>query len=132
MYELIEVVEDDATRFLTLRNMETGVVEECFDDSAVVSDSNFGFMKKGQRYECKIKLLGKVLTEGADDGVVCKLVNKEVIIGQKTMVEVRINNSQYYIPRQKVSQCLEGDSFRFGFTRKDIVQVNNIIHADLL
>ena len=56
----------------------------------------------------------------------------EIMIGQKAMVEVQINNGKYYIPRQKVSEYLAGGSFRFCFTRKDLVQVNNIIHADLL
>ena len=74
MYELIDVVEDDATRFLKLKNIDTGIIEECFDDSAVVSDNNFGFMQKGQRYACKIKLLGKPLSEGKGDGILCNVI----------------------------------------------------------
>ena len=132
MYELIDVEENDATRFLKLRNMNTGIIEECFDDSAVVSENNFGFMQKGQRYACKIKLLGKPPAEGKGDGILCNVLNKETIIGKKEMVEVQINNGSYYIPKQKVSEYLDSDSFHFCFTRKDLVQVNNIVHADLL
>lgn len=132
MYELIDVVEDDATRFLKLKNIETGIIEECFDDSAVISHNNFSFMQIGQRYECKIKLLGKPFAERRSNVIVCKVLNKEVVIGQKVMVEVQVNNGKYYIPRQKVGKYLESDSFHFGFTRKDLVQVNNIVHADFL
>lgn len=132
MYELIDIVEDDATRFIKIKNLDTGIIEECFDDSAVVSDNNFGFMQIGQRYECKIRLLGKPLAERTGNGIVCKVLNKEIIIGQKVMVEVRINNEKYYIPRHRVSKNLDSDSFYFCFTRKDLVQVDNIIHADLL
>ncbi len=132
MYELIDVVEDDATRLLKLRNVDTGMIEDCFDDSAVVSDNNFGFMKTGWQYECKIKLLGTPIAERTRKGVVCKVLNKEVVIGQKAMVEVQIDNCKYYIPRKKVSEYLDRDSFPFLFTRKDLVQVNNIVHADLL
>ena len=132
MYELIDIVEDDATRLIKLKNIDTGIIEECFDDSAVVSDNNFNFMQIGQKYECKIKLLGKPLAERTSNSIICKVVNREVVIGQRVMVEVEINNSKYYIPRRKVSEYLDNDIFNFYFTRKDLVQVNNIIHADLL
>lgn len=132
MYELIDILEDDATRLVKLKNIDTGIIEECFDDSAVVSDNNFGFMQIGQKYECKIKLFGKPLAERTSKSIICKVVNREVVIGQKVMVEVEINNSRYYIPRRKVSEYLDNDIFNFYSTRKDLVQVNNIIHADLL
>ena len=132
MYELIDVVEDDATRLVKLKNIDTGIIEECFDDSAVVSDNNFDFMQIGQKYECKIQLFGKPLAERTSNSIICKVVNREVTIGQRAMVEVQISNSKYYIPRQKVSEYLDNDIFNFYFTRKDLVQVNNIIHADLL
>lgn len=132
MYELVDVVEDDATRLIKLKNIDTGAIEECFDDSAVVSDNNFDFMQLGQQYECKIKLFGKPLAERTSNSIICKVINKEIVIGKRAMVEVQINNSKYYIPRQKVSEYLDRDSFNFCFTRKDLVQVNNTIHADLL
>lgn len=132
MYEVIDIVDDDATRFIKFKNIDTDIIEECFDDSAVVSDNNFEFMQIGQKYECKIKLFGKPLAERTSNSIICKVVNREVVIGQRAMVEVEINKSKYYIPRQKVSEYLDNDIFHFCFTRKDLVQVNNIIHADLL
>ena len=132
MYELIDIVDYDATRLLKLKNIDTGIIEECFDDSAVVSDNNFDFMQIGQQYECKIKLFGKPLAKRTGNSIICKVVNREVVIGQRAMVEVEINNSKYYVPRQKVSEYLDNDILNFYFTRKDLVQVNNIIHADLL
>lgn len=63
MYELIEIEEYEVTRNLKLKDIDTGIVEECFDDSGVVSDKNFDFMKKGKQYECKIKLFGKPVPE---------------------------------------------------------------------
>lgn len=132
MYELIDIAEDGVTRLLKLRNIDTGIIEECFDDSTVVSDINFGFMQIGQQYECKIKLFGKPLDERVHNSNICKIINKKIMIGQKAMVEVQINDSRYYIPRQKVIEYLDGDSFIFCYTRKDLIQVNNTIHADLL
>lgn len=132
MYELIEVIEDEATRFIKLKNIDTGIIDECFDDSAVISDKNFDFMQIGQQYECKIKLFGKPVAEEIKNSIICKVINKEIVIGQKAMVEVQVNNSKYYIPSQKVIEYLDCDSFNFCFTRKDLIQVNDTIHADFL
>lgn len=58
MYELIDVVDYDVTRLLKLRNIDTGIIEECFDDSAVVSDNNFDFMQIGQQYySCRFVII---------------------------------------------------------------------------
>ncbi len=132
MYELMEVIEDDVTRLIKLKNIDTDMIEECFDDSAVVSENNFNFMQIGQKYECKIKLFGKPLHERTSNSSICKVINKEIIIGQKVMVEIQVDNNKYYIPRQKISKYLDTDTFYFYFTRKDLIQVNDIIHADLL
>ena len=132
MYELIDIIEDDATRLIKLKNIDTGIIEECFDDSAVVSDNNFGFMQIGQRYECKIKLFGKPLATRTSNSTMCKVVNRKVVIGQRAMVEIQINNGIYYIPKQKVSEYLDNNILNFCIIRKDLVQVNNVIHADLL
>ena len=132
MYELMEVIEDDVTRLIKLKNIDTDMIEECFDDSAVVSENNFNFMQIGQKYECKIKLFGKPLHERTSNSSICKVINKEIIIGKKVMVEIQVDNNKYYIPRQKISKYLDTDTFYFYFTRKDLIQVNDIIHADLL
>ena len=132
MYELVEIVEDDATRVVKLKNAKTGTVEVCFDDSAVISDENFSFMKIGQQYECKIKLFGKPFARETSNSVICKLTNKEVVIGRSEMVEVEVDNSKYYILKEKIRDYLDCDSLNFCPTRKDLIQVNNTIHADLL
>ena len=131
MYELIEIVATEATRFLKLKNIESGIIEECFDDSAVVSDKNFNFMIVNQRYECKIKLFGKAVREKTDSSVVCKIINKEFIVGKKPMVKVQINNHQYYIARETIKDFLNDESFYFCCTRKDLIQVDDVVHADL-
>jgi len=132
MFELVEIKNNDATRFIKLKNMDSGAIEECFDDSAVVSSNNFNFMEIGRQYECKIKLFGNPVCEKANGSVVCRLVDKNITIGQKLMVEVEVNSNKYYIPQIKVKDFLDNDSFNFSFSRKDLVQVNTIIHADLL
>ena len=132
MFELIEIINDDATRFVKIKNIDNDTIEECFDDSAVVSSNNFSFMQIGQQYECKIKLFGKPVSEQRRDGVICKIIDRNAKIGQKIMVEVEVNSNRYFIPQAKVKDYLNYDSFIFCFTRKDLIQVNTITHADLL
>ena len=95
MYELLEINEDMATRFLKLKNLETGYLEECFDDSAVVGEENFDFMENNHRYECKIKLFGKVVDEKTDNSTLCRIINEEVYVGTRQMVEVAIGVGRY-------------------------------------
>ncbi|MBQ4518422.1 MAG: hypothetical protein II997_07550 [Clostridia bacterium] len=131
MYELIEIATTDVTRFLKLKNIESEIIEECFDDSAVVSDKNFNFMKINQRYQCKIKLFGKAVREKTENSAICKVINREIIIGKKPMVEVQINNNYYYIAKKTIKDFLNDKSFYFCCTRKDLIQVDDVIHADL-
>lgn len=132
MYELISVQDYDITRLVKLRNLDSGTIEECFDDSAVVSGENFDFMKVGQKYECKIKLFGKVVEEANDKSVLCTIVDRNIIIGTQNMVKVTIEEGDYYIPQKKISNYLNKDIFIFSFSRKDLIQVNDVIHADML
>ena len=48
------------------------------------------------------------------------------------MIMVLIENDAYYIPEKKLNNILNTDKFYFKYTRKDLIAVNNIIHADLL
>ncbi len=121
-----------ATRFLKLKNLETGKFEECFDDSLVVSQENFGFMKKNHCYNCKIKLFGKLVEENTDNALFCKIVNNEVYVGKKQMAEVVIGDSLYYIPKSRISNLRKNESFYFACARKDLIQVDDVIHADYL
>lgn len=132
MYELILVEDDEMTRMVKLRNLDTGTIEECFDDSAVVSNEGFNFMKVGERYECKIKLFGKVVEEANDKSVLCTIVDRNIIIGTKNMIKITIGDDEYYLPQKKLADYLNEDTFIFNFSRKDLIQVNDVIHADML
>ncbi|MBC8536435.1 hypothetical protein [Feifania hominis] len=131
MYELLEISESAATRFLTLKNMETNTVEECFDDSALVSDKNFEFMKTGRQYDCKIKLFGTPVNSKVPNSVNCKILDTNVVIGNTPFVEVIVNKNKYYIVRQKAMRFEKEDFISFLFTRKDLIQVDSVIHPDL-
>ena len=62
----------------------------------------------------------------------CKIVNNEVYVGKKQMAEVVIGDSLYYIPKSRISNLRKNESFYFACARKDLIQVDDVIHADYL
>ena len=83
MYKVISIDTDEMTKIVKIKNLKTGTVDICFDDSELVSDKNFNFMKIGDKYECKIKLFGNVVSNIQENVVLCKLVNTSIMIGSK-------------------------------------------------
>lgn len=130
MYRVIKIIEFVATRTVELVNELTGNIDLCFDDSALISMNNFEFMKEGERYDCKIELFGELSSEDSRKAIKCKVEGNEVI-GAKQYVKVSVDQSVYYIPAKNVPGR-RGDHFWFSYTRKDLIQVGKIVHADLL
>lgn len=94
MYKVISISEDEMTRNVKLENSDTGTIEECFDDSSLISDINFDFLTIGKQYECKIKLFGNVVQDMQDKTVICKILSKNEIIGSKEMVKVLVEKNK--------------------------------------
>lgn len=132
MHKVISISDDEMTRNVELENSDTGTIEECFDDSALISDINFNFLTIGKEYECKIELFGTVVQNMQDKTVICKILSKNEMVGTKEMVKVLVENNKYYIPRKKVEKYLDNEMFFFRYTRKDLIKVDNILHSDML
>lgn len=127
MYKLLSINESVATRNLELENLNTGTIDSCFDDSAVTSFENFDFMEINGVYTCKIYLLG----EFDDAGENFKYI-KDVKIGNRDLSEI-INEKGdvYYIGKISASEFASSEKMlNYKYTRKDIIQVNNIVHPD--
>ncbi|MBC6295520.1 hypothetical protein HCJ45_00075 [Listeria sp. FSL L7-1517] len=132
MYKLLLINESTATRRLVLENMSTKTIDTCFDDSALVSiDNNFDFMEIGKEYNCKIKLFGETTATRSEKSVDCTIVEDNVMIGNTLLVKISIDDNIYYIYQEKVVPYLSARKFMFEFTRKDLIQVDDIVHKDL-
>lgn len=83
-------------------------------------------------YNCKIKLFGNVVQEMQDATVLCKIICINAVVGIKNMVQVLVENDEYYIPIKEVAHISDSDYFYFKYTRKDLIQVNEVIHGDFL
>lgn len=64
-YVHIEKIQDSiATRDLIFENDYTNTIDVCFDDSELLSHTNFSFVKIDSKYDCKIFLFGKEDNKG--------------------------------------------------------------------
>lgn len=132
MHEVIRIDDYVATRFVVLKDVSSGVLERCFDDSVLVSSQNFEFMVVNQEYDCKIYLFGDAVEDKTEKSVLCKIADRNVVVGRRPMVEVEMENRRYYIPKNTIVEYLDRDSFYFEYTRKDLIQVDDVIHPDML
>lgn len=127
MYKLLEIKESMMTREILLENVDTKIKNWCFDDSELKSNNNFHFMEIGEVYDCKILLFGSSVENPEEETFECELI-EEVSIGNKRLTKVKINKDIYYIDVVN----LHSKKIYYKVTRKDIIQVDSIIHHDLL
>lgn len=135
MYQILSIKNYEMTRDIKIRNTNSGTIEICFDDSALISSQCFDFLKAGNEYMCKIMLFGNIVsaTERLQDKVVlCKVICRDVIVGRRHMVKVGVNGDEYYVNISKSNEFMGTNAFYFKYSRKDLIQVDDVVHADLL
>ena len=132
MYRVVHIEEHDITRWVHLQNLDTGVVDICFDDSAISGDVNFDFLQVGHCYECKINLMGEPYPLRVAQKVSCVIIDSTLQIGQRRRIQVKTVDGIYYVPLVDVADKLPCDCFDYFVARKDLVQVGDIVHADYL
>ncbi len=132
MYQLVEIIAYRMTRDVALKDLATDRIEMCFDDSDITSNEGFGFMQIGHQYDCKILLFGDPVAQKTDESVTCKVVHRNVVVGKWRLVEVQVNGGTYYVSQKRVQSFLDQGEFEYEFTRKDLIQVNDVIHGELL
>ena len=130
MYKVIKINRHMATTFIDVLNLDTQTIDGCFDDSAVVSDENFDFMEEGELYNCKIELFGDFDREPTEKSVVIRILADDVLIGDQTSLKVAIGDDIYYIPKSAAEGFEIRETMLFHYTRKDLIQVNDTVHAD--
>ena len=69
------------------------------------------------------------MQEGA---VLCKVIARDVMVGKRNMVKVLVGGDIYYLCQYEISNLAEGELFYYDAYRKDLKQVDDVIHADLL
>ena len=132
MYKVMGFKEAVATREVFLLNEETGTRETCFDDSALKGYENFSFMKQGERYECKIKLFGRLGLPEDSDLLACTVLERRVPVGVRKMAKVQVGQDIYYILEKELKDVGDVDVIYYSSSRRDLIQVDNVLHAHYL
>ena len=130
MYKVMGFDEAVATRDVFLVNEETGTRETCFDDSALKGYENFSFMKQGGRYECKIKLFGRLGLPEDSDLLACTVLERRVPLGVRKLAKVQVGQDIYYIPERELKDVGDVGVIYYSSSRRDLIQVDNVLHAD--
>ena len=130
MYKVTGIKEYAATRDVFLLNEETGTQETCFDDSALMGDENFSFMKQGEHYECKIVLFGRLGLPEDSDLLACTVLERRVPVGVRKLAKVQVGQDVYYIPEGELKDIGDVDVIYYSSSRRDLIQVDNVLHAD--
>ena len=137
MFEVISIAEACMTRYVHLRNCETGAIEHCFDDSDVRDEDqkDFWFMKVGERYECKILLFGRPLKPGEEideDCMLCRIIGPMEKLGLYNIIPVESGGNYYYISEKDAKNIDFTNEFIFDSSRRDLVQVDDVIAPKFL
>ena len=132
MYKVIKIYKGAVTNFIDLLNLDTGTIDKVFDDSSVVSYDDFEFIKEGGVYDCKIELLDGFDSEKTKTSVELKILDPIAIVGNTRYWKVAVESDVYYVPFSQTNGVNMSGKLYYTILRKDLIQVNNVIHADCL
>ncbi|HEK9954600.1 TPA: hypothetical protein TUO09_001810 [Streptococcus equi subsp. zooepidemicus] len=126
MYILKKIQDSIATRDLIFENDYTNTIDVCFDDSELLSHTNFSFVKIDSKYDCKIFLFGKEDNKGE----LFWVIDTE-LIGTRLLTKIKnVRNDIYYIPFHEKFEAIR--EIRYLYSRKDIIQIGEVIHPDFI
>lgn len=134
MYKVVKIYKAARTRFIDLLNLDTGTLDKVFDDSCEVDIGydDFEFMQEGGVYDCKIELFGDFDRTKTEKSVEVTIIDSDVVIGKTKYFKVLIGSDVYYILKSDAKGFKVTQKMYYHFTRKDLVQVGAVIHADCL
>ena len=135
MYKVVKIDRCAVTSFIDLLNLKTGTTEHgVFDDSSMVDIGydDFEFIKEGGIYDCKMELFGEFSDKSVESSTEVTIVESGVIVGETKYFKVMIGSDVYYILESDAKNVELKQKMYYDFTRKDLIQVNDVIHADCL
>ncbi|MGN0682500.1 MAG: hypothetical protein ACI4JY_02385 [Oscillospiraceae bacterium] len=149
MYRFLSASNAEMTRFVRLENCETGKVEVCFDDSDLRHEyqKGFEFMQVENMYDCKILLFGHAFDLSNKEAIeqsqrlcrttdrellICETVNNNFYVGNRKFLQIISDGNIYYVANNDVEALSDISRFVFRCSRKDLIQVNDVIYPSYL
>lgn len=122
MFYLKEIIKYGVTRDLLLESTESKKVYTVFDDSDLMPDNVFDFLKVGNVYDCKIGILADV----DENGTPFKVISREKIGKMKVMKIQNEVGDLFYI--WDLKSVKTSTTVFIKVIRYDLLAVGNIIH----
>lgn len=149
MYRFLSTSNAEMTRFVRLENCETGKVEVCFDDSDLRHEyqKGFEFMQVENMYDCKILLFGRAFDLTNKEAIeqsqrlcrttdrellICETVKNNFSVGNRKFLQIISDGNIYYVAINDVEALSDISRFVFRCSRKDLIQVNDVIYPSFL
>ncbi|MCI7691938.1 MAG: hypothetical protein MSR67_06075 [Oscillospiraceae bacterium] len=149
MFKFLSASNAEMTRYVKLENCETGKVEMCFDDSDLRHENQIGFefMQVGSVYDCKILLFGIAIDLSDEEAIeqsrilcktserellVCETVDENCFVGNRKLLQVISGGNIYYVDINDAAALNDCRRFVFRFSRKDLIQVDDVVHPSFL
>lgn len=124
MYELTRIINYEVTRDLILKSQKTKQSYTVFDDSDILGDNKFNFLKTGNEYNCKISILGDLSDSISEEKY--KIIDQEKIGSMKFE---KISNSVcdlFYLPVYGMKES--NNIIYVNVKRYDLLSVDDIIY----
>ena len=126
MYKVKEIVQYEFTRDIVLGSPDGSEIT-VFDDSDLLGNNDFDFVKVGQSYDVKIGILGEISETGEEF-----ILGKNQKIGDvffRRLQDAKNNIFYLELDNQGITDDKIGSKIKIAVERYDILQVNDTIHG---
>lgn len=122
MYKVIAIKTYEFTRDIIVESQKSKQQYTAFDDSDLIGNDQFSFVKEQKIYDCKLGILGEVNPLGETFNI---LSSEQV--GKMNLL--RVSNSDgdnFYLPA--TTDVKIGSQITLNVKRYDLLSVNNVIN----
>ncbi len=122
MYKVIAIKKYEFTRDIIVESQESKQQYTVFDDSDLIGNDQFSFMKEQEIYDCKIGILYEVNRSGEKFYV----LSREKV-GKMNLFKVsNSDGDNFYLPA--TTDVKIGSQINLIVKRYDLLSVNNVIN----
>lgn len=122
MHKVITIKNYEFTRDIVVESQMSKQRYTVFDDSDLVGNDQFSFVREQEIYDCKLGILGEVTPSGETFNV----LSKEKI-GKMNLLKIsNSDGDNFYLPA--TTNLKIGSQIKLSVKRYDLLSVNNVIN----
>ncbi|MEO5284043.1 hypothetical protein [Limosilactobacillus allomucosae] len=122
MYKVITIKNYEFTRDIIVESQNSKQQYTAFDDSDLIGNDQFSFVKEQEVCDCKLGILGEVNPSGETFDV----LSKEKIGKMNLLKVLNSDGDNFYLPA--TADIKIGSQIKLNVKRYDLLSVNNIIN----